>query len=574
MKTKVKNQEIAATLLKDSFEARLSSEHEEHQRQLGRLKNEEASLSSQLKSAKDAVVAFGREMQDEKKLVEELIAQRWQLECSFTQSMEDKKSLEAVLNEEVDKVTNLEDKLSILSLEIKEKEKNAQNLKSLLSECGSECNNLSSIIEQVREELAAANSSIEQLKEDNFKARDESSLKGSIIDDLHAKIKSLSEEKDDSTRKFYDIMKDYDELISYSESSAILNSELQAKKDEQLRQLEENFKVASSEISCNRTTIFELTRERDNLNDFLEKEKDEINRLTNELQSVRELLSSSRAEISHISKELVETKSGYEEAMSKILKMQKYYDQEIQSLNTNLEDAKATLKIISDELESANADRRSTEDSLVSASVELKTVIEERESLKKELVDTYKRLETTANQLKEERKIVSHLNKELDDLHKQILKDSQSQKSLEADLDEATRSLDEMNRSALLLSRELENTNSRSSSLEVEKEILYKSLIEQKTLTKEAHENIDDAKNFITKLGSERERLEKRSKRFEGELAAAKGEILRLRRNIRSGQESMTEIHPESIEVPAGTPFSVKKNPARRKKRSPGTDNS
>ena len=77
-------------------------------------------------------------------------------------------------------------------------------------------------------------------------------------------------------------------------------------------------------------------------------------------------------------------------------------------------------------------------------------------------------METTAQELKEERTVVATLNRELEVLGNQMLKDSEARRALEADLDEATKSLNEMNKSALLLSKELENANSRTASLESE----------------------------------------------------------------------------------------------------------
>ncbi|KAF2301303.1 hypothetical protein GH714_022502 [Hevea brasiliensis] len=50
------------------------------------------------------------------------------------------------------------------------------------------------------------------------------------------------------------------------------------------------------------------------------------------------------------------------------------------------------------------------------------------------------------------------------------MKDREARKSLETDLEDATKSLDEMNRNALILSGELEKANSRISNLEDEKE--------------------------------------------------------------------------------------------------------
>ena len=61
-------------------------------------------------------------------------------------------------------------------------------------------------------------------------------------------------------------------------------------------------------------------------------------------------------------------------------------------------------------------------------------------------------------------------------------------------------------------------------------------LFDQRNACKEAQDNIEDAHNLIMKLGKERENLEKKGKKFEEELASAKGEILRLKSRINSSK--------------------------------------
>ena len=93
-----------------------------------------------------------------------------------------------------------------------------------------------------------------------------------------------------------------------------------------------------------------------------------------------------------------------------------------------------------------------------------------------------------------------------------------------------------MNRNAVILSGELQRANFLVSSLEKEKEVLTKSLTDQRNACKEAQDNIEDAHNLIMKLGKERENLGKKGKKFEEELASAKGEILRLKSRINSSE--------------------------------------
>ncbi|KAG4975308.1 hypothetical protein AAZV13_11G215850 [Glycine max] len=93
-----------------------------------------------------------------------------------------------------------------------------------------------------------------------------------------------------------------------------------------------------------------------------------------------------------------------------------------------------------------------------------------------------------------------------------------------------------MNRNAVILSGELQRANSLVSSLEKEKDVLIKFLNDQRNACKEAQDNIEDAHNLIMKLGKERENLEKKGKKFEEELASAKGEILCLKSRINSSK--------------------------------------
>ncbi|KAL5171066.1 MAR-binding filament-like protein 1-1 [Glycine soja] len=147
-----------------------------------------------------------------------------------------------------------------------------------------------------------------------------------------------------------------------------------------------------------------------------------------------------------------------------------------------------------------------------------------------------KELELEVSKLSSELTEVASLNKDLRALEQQVSKDKESRKSLEGDLEEATKSLDEMNRNAVILSGELQRANSLVSSLEKEKDVLIKFLNDQRNACKEAQDNIEDAHNLIMKLGKERENLEKKGKKFEEELASAKGEILCLKSRINSSK--------------------------------------
>ncbi|KAG0465366.1 hypothetical protein HPP92_019530 [Vanilla planifolia] len=530
MKAQLSDKDTEAAFLRESFGTRLLQQQEEQDEQLRRLNEEEVSLSRQLTSTKDALAALDQQLQVERRLVEELKARRDQLEHSMRKAREEEKILEADCNEKEDRINVMQNKLNLLLSEINEKEKNIQNLKKLLIEKESECKNLNSNVEQAGAKLAAANSTIEQLKDTIFDARKELDTKSSVINDLHSKVKSLTEEKDVSNSKLYNLVKEYNDLISSTEKRDAFNSELLSKKDEQLHRLKEDLKLALSEIKSKQTMISELAKERDDVIASMEEEHNYTREAKNELQTNQELLATAMTERSEMSKELEEARTAYKEALTKISKCK---------MSMSKQEAQATSKVLSDELESAKEIIRLTENELNSASDELKAVIEERESSRKEFEDAYKLVETMSIDLKKKKQASWELEEELEVLRKQVMQDLEARKTLEVDLDNATRSLDEMNESNMLLSKELDYITSSSASLEAEKEMLYKYLAEQKYIAKEAQENIEDAHNLITRLGSEKENLERRFNRLVEEPAAAKGEILRLRRLISAGQESV-----------------------------------
>ena len=122
----------------------------------------------------------------------------------------------------------------------------------------------------------------------------------------------------------------------------------------------------------------------------------------------------------------------------------------------------------------------------------------------------------------------------------------------------------------MILSGELGKANSLISSLENEKELLFKSITEQRNASKVAQENIEDAHNLIMRLGKERENLENGRKKLEEELASAKVEILRLRSRINSSKTQVV-VNNEQVqkndEGETKVTVNARKNFRRRKKK-------
>uniref|UniRef100_A0A1D1YV40 MAR-binding filament-like protein 1-1 n=1 Tax=Anthurium amnicola TaxID=1678845 RepID=A0A1D1YV40_9ARAE len=566
MNTALNEKAAAKTMLEKNFERKLLKEQEEHHKQIKKLKEDEALLSKQLASAKSTVTALGHELQNEKRSVEEYKLQIDRLQSNRAQAGEDKRMLESELRDKLDTIDVLQDKVSLLSLEIKDKEKNIGILTSSLVEKESESKNLRSLINQTKVELEESNSVHSHLQIELLKVKEELDSKNSYISDMNMKMNSLLTERDDIDSQLCVLQREYNDLKSNFAQKSASDSELLSKKDIEVRQLLEKLGLALTEAKNNHTLIANLKNQMDTIKATLEEETSNAKILREELQITHETLRDSKLEVSDLLKQLKESNNINEELLSEVSKVKVESSEAQKLLNVSLEEARSTSELLSDELAVVKDIVKSTREEIAVVSDELKAAVEARENLKKQLLEVSKEAEDMGHELEEEKKVVAALNRELEASEKVVQKHSDARKILEDHLDEATKSLDEMNKKALSLSNELKNANSQTATLEAEKEMLYLSLMEQKNLTKDAKESIEDAQNVIKMLGAQRENLEKKVKKFEEELASAKGEILRFRRQIALRKESTHEHHKKVNDTQADASDVSKKNGRRRRK--------
>nr|XP_027126077.1 MAR-binding filament-like protein 1-1 [Coffea arabica] len=342
--------------------------------------------------------------------------------------------------------------------------------------------------EEISDQFAGLNSENEELKDKLLKNENELELKTAAVDDLNVQVGMLIAEKEESKRKFDAIKGEYNDLKSSSMKKAAEDAKLLEMQDLKLQQLEEQLESTSSELA-------------------------------------RELCLELEVEVSKVRADFAETK---------------------ETLQKKAEEARRDAEVLAGELTSVKELLKEKTEEILNVSNELAAVVQTRDELQKELVDVYKKAESAANDLNEEKAIVASLNKELKALDTRVSKESEARKSLERNLEEATRSLNEINQNALILSRELELANSQISSLEDEKDALYKSLPYKATRAGKGE-------------------FGKRAKKLEEELAAAKGEILRLRSRINSSKTNVNDQHQQTVEVGAKAAAPVKRVARRRK---------
>lgn len=550
MEIKLAENEAAMSLLRENYEKTLLDEQAEQKKQARMFQEEEASLRDQLASTKRTITSLNEEVKREKELVEQLKHEIHRLESSIAQAEEDKHAFECKLREKLETLDILHDKVNLLSKEVNDKEEYIRQLSLSLSSKEGNYQNLHLIYNETKDGLEHANSKIEEVEKDLLAAKDDLKLKISSIDSLNEEVQTLYTAKNEAEEKISELMKQYSDLEAASKMRASRDSELLFEKDDQLNQLEEKLSAALTDSSKDRTMIAELKNELDTNRAILDNEVEARKSLSDLVQSTEEALRDSRNEVFNLSEELNEVQRSNEDLVTQISKFTDESNEVKHALTNKIADAESVSKTLSDELASVKEILQKTQEDLEDTSNQLVSITEGHDELNKELLDAYKKLESTTNELVRERKINATLNRELESLVKQSLVDSEARRALQADLDEATNSLHEVTESTLFLSEKQDSTNAKISAIKEEKEMLSEALAEQKKSTVEAQQNMADAQNLIKRLGAERENFEMRSKKLEEELATAKGEILRLRRQISSSGSQNTKVLLETSATP------------------------
>lgn len=550
METKLVENEAAMSMLRENYEKRILDEQVKLKKEARKFQEEEAFLQDQLASSRRTVTSLTEEVQREKELVEQLNLEIDRLKSSIAKAEEDKHLSEGKLKENMEVLDILYGKVNLLSQEVNGKEEHIRELSSSLSAKEKDYENLNVICNQAKEDLEQANSQIKQVEKDVHTAKDDLKSKASLINSLNEKVQTLYTEKGEVEEKLSALVSQYTYLKSASEERASHDSELLVQKDDMLNQLEEKLSAALSDSSKDRTRIAELNNELVTTRTILDNEVVARKNLSDLVQFTEEALTGSRNEVFKLSEELDAVKRSNQDLMTQISKLTDEASEVRQALANKIEQEESVSATLSDELVSVREVLKKSEGELEITSKQLVLVSEAHSDLNKELLGAYKQLESTQSELVKERKINATLNMELEALVKQSVIESEARKTLQVDLDEATRSLNEVNKSTLCLSKQLETTNSKISAIKEEKDMLSKFLEEQKKSTVEAQENMEDAQNTIKRLGTERESFEVRSKKLEEELATAKGEILRLRRHISTGGSPNTQVLSEAGAAP------------------------
>ncbi|CAH9088533.1 unnamed protein product [Cuscuta europaea] len=535
MRGKLEEKEATIVSMGKMFESELLKEKEEQNKQQRRASEEHQILLNRLNSTNVTIKDLEQELLKEKEFVEDLKSTKRRLEGDLMIALEEKNKFEAELKNKLGSINILHEKMNFLSVEIKDKDDNLQKISTQLAEKEAEVSKLISMHQQSHTELLDLTSENKNLKDEILKKESELYLKNSEVDSQEVKLNSLIAERNELIEKHSAMINEYNDLKHTSENKAASNAKLLEEQKQKMQHLQKHLDIASDEMEKNKVLITDLTLEKVEMKKILDTELETAKELRHGLDIARENLENSRNETYDLKNQLEQSRelcSGLEAEASML---RSDIVKATETLHINSDEAKKVADLLASELTSTKELLGKAHEEVQIIIQELASVANSRDSLQKELVDVYKKAESAANDLREERCVVASLNKELQILETEVLRHKEERnKSLEADLEEAMKSLVEMNQNAMALSKELELAMTAVSRLEDEKQVLLKSLAEQRKASQEARDNMEDAHNLVMRLGKERENFERRAKKLEEELGSAKGELLRLRSQMNS----------------------------------------
>lgn len=545
LKIELKENEVALSSLRENLEERILLEQEKNLRQAQKAQEEQAFLSNELNSAKHTVENMQKQVERQNKMVEEFEEQVERLNADITQVQNDNRTLELELKEKDNKINDLEDNVRLAIANKQEKEKELESLIFSLREREKESAELSSKVEQMRKSLLQAEAQIKEFQQELESAQKELRLKESSIENLSERLASAVVEREDNKEKLVKLHQELNETKLKSDKDLVSARQAIFAKQAEVNQLKEKLNIAYEEAKKKDGILTGLQEESSALKSLLEEEKTNVKHLSSELQRSIESLEALQSKVVTLSSELTTAKRVQAQLESEIARLENDRDAMRDSLEEKVHEAEQTSSKLSSELASVNKALDTARNDLLLLRKKLEDSRVSYENINEELSEARKTAVTTSAALNEEKKAVAALSRELEASKKILLEEKEGRRALHRDFEEVTKSMEDMRICLVSLSEELEIAKSKSSSLETENASLYESLKQEKHLSKEIQESAGHANKILMKLGKEKETYVKKARKLEEELSSAKGEILRLRKQLTVKNTALEEAQQQ-----------------------------
>lgn len=130
VKTKLKEKEAAITTMEKKFESNMLKNEEARNKDFAKTNEMHQSLINRLNSANGTITNLGKQVQNDRRLNQDLSTQVENLERNLSKSQDEKRELQILLQEKLDSITTLQEKIRVLSSDITVKEDDLQNFDS------------------------------------------------------------------------------------------------------------------------------------------------------------------------------------------------------------------------------------------------------------------------------------------------------------------------------------------------------------------------------------------------------------------------------------------------------------
>ncbi|KAL0380436.1 UNVERIFIED_CONTAM: MAR-binding filament-like protein 1-1 [Sesamum angustifolium] len=385
-------------------------------------------------------------------------------------------------------------------------------------------------------QLDLANRTITSLGQDLRKEKSLVEEQTIQVEHLEVSLQKAGDEK----RQLQQVKEKLDSVAALQERVNSLSSEIKDKDDDlqnvnsklvekerELSQLNSIYQQAQEQLSS-------LNSEIQQLKDVLQEKEKELELKNVALKNLKAELASSLAERDESHKKLDAVLKEYDQFKSSAEKkaaldakllgereealhqLEEQLEKELKITQESLENSRSEASELSKQLHESRVLCSELEDKVSRIEVEFS---ETRDSLQREVNEVKLGAEVIDGELRSTKELLSKSNDELQMISRELADKVQRCESLEKNSIIPTGK----QKVQLLLWRELELASSRISSIEDEKEALYRSLDEQKQVSQEARENLEDAHNLIMRLGNERDGLEKRGKETRRGISFRKG---------------------------------------------------
>lgn len=549
--SKLKAKEDAMVSLKEQLEGKLLEERDQASQKYKEARTECETLSSELASVTQLTNNQEKELDAKKSMVENLEKQIDILQAAKLEAGKQKAILEKSLSNEQNKVKQLEDEIGTLTSDIHTKGLDIIKLRSTLLDKEKASADLSSRLSETTEDLSHAHHRIEELENEKSTITEKLSQSETLVQELRGKLAIAVSHGEKTEKKLALAHQELDGLkrSSVQQLKAVEGSltskvkeveDLRLQLDDALRESGQNKKII-----CNLQEEISVLQKKTNEGNLA------IEQLTGELGASTQALETAKAQIDSLTQELETTTESNNRLDKKILDVQQESELKLSSLKQALDHEHALSSKLNEELKKVKEDLDFSRREASLLNEQFKKLEISYKQLKKDFTESEEAVKVTGMALTKEKESAATNKKQLEAARKAVAEAKENIKFLRQDVERAKIEVDNMNKDVKELSKQLESANAKVASLETEKASLTSLLNEERRVSSNLREKVNQVDVALGKLSKEKETTTKRAKKLEGELASTKGEMLRMKKQAitvdtalkeaKSRVQSMTE---------------------------------